>query len=339
MEYNFPKTDLHFHLDGSMIPETTWKLAKERGIKLPADNLEDFKQFLRDTANCGDVYEYLARFDMPTEILQDRDALYETTYETIRECVRIGYAYVEIRFAPQLHILRGLSQEDAIKAVLDAKFAAEKDFPSIRIGIILCCMIVPNNTNRELNFETVRLCEQYLGKGVVALDLAGPEDVVPMTEYAELFVDYHRKGLPMTWHAGDNGIPQNVATVIDYGATRVGHGHHCYYDKDVLQKVIDTGTTLEICLSSNIQCKTEPSFEEHPAKKLFDMGVRIALCTDNMVFSDITIDDEYDHAINEVGFSYNDVIQTNIYAIEASFMPEEDKAPYIEKLKSCFVKE
>ncbi len=333
MKYNFPKVDLHFHLDGSMIPETTWKLAAERGIKLPADNLDDFKQFLKDTANCGDVYEYLARFSMPTEILQDADALYETTYATIRECAAIGYEYVEIRFAPQLHVLKSLTQKDAVEAVLAAKFAAEKDFPTIQIGIILCCMIVPDNTNREMNFETVRLVEQYLGKGVVALDLAGPEDCVPMSEYAELFTEYHAKGLPMTLHAGDNGNPQNVATVIDYGASRVGHGHQCYFDKDVLQKVIDTKTTLEICLSSNIQCKTEPSFEEHPAKKLYDLGARVTLNTDNMVFSAITIDDEYDHAINELGFSYNDLIQMNIYAIEDSFMPEEDKAAYIEKLK------
>ena len=48
MKYSFPKVDLHFHLDGSMVPETTWRLAKERGIKLPTETLEEFKKYLVD---------------------------------------------------------------------------------------------------------------------------------------------------------------------------------------------------------------------------------------------------------------------------------------------------
>ena len=151
MTYDFPKLDLHFHLDGSMIPEVTWKLAAERNVKLPADNIEEFKEFLARTADCGDVGEYLARFSMPTEILQDKAALYETTYSIIELIAKIGLVYTEIRFAPQLHILKGLTQADAIDAVLEAKKDAERDNPSIKIGIILCCMIAPNNENRELS--------------------------------------------------------------------------------------------------------------------------------------------------------------------------------------------
>lgn len=335
-KYPFPKTDLHFHLDGSMIPEVTWQLAKERNVELPAETLDDFKEFLIRTADCGDVGEFLARFDLSTAILQDKEALFTTTYATIQNLAEGGLAYVEIRFAPQLHILKGLSQRETIDAVLKAKFKAEKDFPSIKVGIILCAMIAPNNNNREMNFETARLFEEYVGKGVVAMDLAGFEDSVPMKEYAEIFASAKAKGLPLTIHAGDNGLPQNVSTVIDYGASRIGHGHRCYFDPAVTQKVIDTNTALEICLTSNIQCKTEPSYHDHPAKKLLDMGVKVTLNTDNMVFSNVTIDDEYDHALNDCGFTYNDLIQCNINSIESSFMPKEEKAAYIEKLKAYF---
>ena len=332
MKYPFPKADLHFHLDGSMVPETTFRLAKERNVALPTETIEEFKEYLVRTADCGDVGEYLARFALPTAILQDKKALYETTYDTIKN-VKDTLAYAEIRFAPQLNTEKELTQADAIDAVLAAKFDAEKDFPQIKVNIILCCMIAPNNCNRDANFETVRLFKEYYGKGVVALDLAGFEDSVPMGEYAELFVEPKALGLNMTIHAGDNGIPQNCATVIDYGAKRIGHGHHCFFDKNVLQKVIDTQTALEICLSSNIQCKTEPSFAEHPAKKLLDLGAKVTLNTDNMILANVTIEDEYDHAINEGGFTYKDIVQCNINSFESSFMSEEEKKPYIEELK------
>lgn len=75
MKYSFPKVDLHFHLDGSMVPETTWRLAKERGIKLPTETLEEFKKYLYVTANCNDVAQYLSRFALPVSILQDKAAL------------------------------------------------------------------------------------------------------------------------------------------------------------------------------------------------------------------------------------------------------------------------
>ncbi len=39
-KYPFPKVDLHFHLDGSMVPETTFRLAKDRNVELPTETLE-----------------------------------------------------------------------------------------------------------------------------------------------------------------------------------------------------------------------------------------------------------------------------------------------------------
>ena len=49
--YSFPKVDLHLHLDGSMLPETAWELALERGIPMPADTLEEFRSFIIVTAD------------------------------------------------------------------------------------------------------------------------------------------------------------------------------------------------------------------------------------------------------------------------------------------------
>ncbi|HPW53863.1 MAG TPA: adenosine deaminase [Erysipelotrichaceae bacterium] len=335
MKYPFPKVDLHFHLDGSMVPEVTWKLARERNIKLPGETLEGFKQHLVETADCGDLGEYLARFDLSTAILQDETALEETIYTTI-ENVKDYLCYAEIRFAPQLHTRKGLSQREVIEAVIKGKKRAEKDFPAIRVGIILCCMIADYD-NSEENFETVRLFEEYCNyRDIVALDLAGHEDLVPMSHYAPLFVSPKAKGLPMTIHAGDDGKPENCSLVIDFGATRIGHGHKCYYNKEVLQKVIDTKTTLEICLTSNVQCKTQPSYQEHPAKRLLDAGVKVTLNTDNMILGNLTLLEEYDKALSEAGFTYNDLITCNINSIEAAFMPEEDKPPYIAELKKYY---
>jgi adenosine deaminase len=334
MNFPFPKVDLHFHLDGSMLPELAWRLAQERNLKLPADNLKDFREFIVLTSDCKSVYDYLERFEMPTMILQDKEALKETAFEIIKHVAKQGLAYAEIRFAPQLHTQKGLSQKDSVEAVLEGVRQATAVTPSIKIGIILCCMIAPENANRQANFETVALAKEFYGKGVVGLDLAGPEGFVPMKEYAELFTDYQKEGYPLTIHAGDCDGPASVNEALNFKPTRIGHGHHCYDDPQVVQRVIDENITLEVCITSNIQCKTQPSYAEHPIKKLYDMGVRVTLNTDNMILSNVTLDSEYEIAMKELGFTYNDLIQMNIYSIEASFMPNEDKIEYIDKLKS-----
>lgn len=334
MKFDFPKVDLHFHLDGSMLPELAWELAQERNLPLPADNLEAFREFIVLTSDCKSVYDYLERFAMPTMILQDHDALKRTAYEIIKHVAKQGLAYAEIRFAPQLHTQKELSQKDSVIAVLEGVKAALQEVTTIKIGIILCCMIAPDNTNREANFETVALAKEFYGKGVVGLDLAGPEGFVPMNEYKELFVEYRKEGYPLTIHAGDCDGAHSVDEALNFKPTRIGHGHHCYDDMKVVQRVIDEKITLEVCITSNIQCKTQPSYKEHPIKKLYDMGVRVTLNTDNMILSNVTLDSEYEIAMRELGFTYNDLIKMNIYSIEASFMPEADKPYYIEKLKS-----
>ena len=337
MKYPFPKVDLHFHLDGSIVPEVGWKIAQDPDVDLDLKTYEDYVKMATVPATGVevDVFEYLAKFDLLVKLMQTKEHLKEITYTTIKRACEEGLFYLEIRFAPQKHTEKGLTQRDAIDAVLEGIKQAAVDFPLIKVGLILCCMLSTEDNSKE-NEETVRLTEEYLGKGVVGIDLAGGEDSVPIENYEYLFTDYHKKGYPMTIHAGDNGKPQNVATVIGWGADRVGHGKHCWYDKDVLQKVIDTKTPIEVCLTSNIHCKTEPSYELHPAKKLLDAGVLVTLNTDNQSISNINLDFEYDRAIEQVGFTYNDLIQMNINSINASFMPEEEKPLYIEKLEKYF---
>ena len=186
--YQLPKIDLHLHLDGSMLPETAWELARGRGIQLPADTLEGFRQFIVVTADCRSVNEYLERFAMPLMILQDKASIKRVTKELIGLLASQGLVYGEIRFAPQLHLDKGLTQRDAIDGVLEGRAEGLAENPSIQIGIICCAMCVgTEDINMAENLETVRLAKEYLGKGVVAVDLAGQEGIVPLSNFAPCF--------------------------------------------------------------------------------------------------------------------------------------------------------
>ena len=337
MKYDFPKIDLHLHLDGSMLPESAWEMAEERGVRMPAGNLEDFKKFIVGTADCKDVNEYLEKFELPLQIMQDRESIARTARELVVMLAEQGLVYAEIRFAPQLHMRKGMTQAEAVEAVLEGVNQGMALAKTIDIGVICCAMSIGAETlNKEENLETVRTAKRYLGKGVVAVDLAGAEGIVPLKNFHYIFDLARELEIPFTVHAGDSDGPQTAWDALEFGTKRIGHGHRVYDDRELIKKCVEDGVTLEICPTSNIQCQSQPSYGEHPAKKLLDMGVRVTINTDNMVLSDINLDKEYDHCLNDMGFEYNDLIKMNINSAEAAFMPEDKKRAIIEKLEKCY---
>lgn len=333
---SFPKIDLHLHLDGSVLPETAWELAAAQGVAMPADSLEGYRDYIRAGADCGSVNEYLKRFDLPLQIMQDAGSITRITRELIQLLHRQGLAYAEIRFAPQLHTRAGLTQGQAVQAVLEGRRQGLAACPGIGVGILACMMCVgPETANWDANAETVEITREFLGQGVVGLDLAGAEGIVPLGNFAPLFRRARALGIPFTCHAGDSQGPDTVRDAMDFGARRIGHGHRIFDDPALCRRAAAEGVTLEICPTSNIQCRTQPSYAAHPAKRLLDMGIPVTINTDNMVLAGVSLEDEYDHCLREMGFTPRDLIRMNENAVRASFMPEEEKASLLARLRAC----
>ncbi len=337
---HFPKVELHLHLDGSFLPETVWELGCAAGIAMPADSLEGYRAYLRATQHCGSVNEYLERFDLPLRVMQDAPALTRVTRELTELLGAQGMAYAEIRFAPQLHGQKGMTQRQAVEAVLEGRRQALAHCPGLEIGILLCMMCVgPETANWEANRETVELAPEYLSRGVVGVDLAGAEGIVPLKNFAPLFRRAAELGVPFTCHAGDSQGPDTVRHAMDFGAKRIGHGHRIYEDPALCRRAAAEGVTLEICPTSNIQCKTQPSYAAHPAKKLLDMGIGVCINTDNMTLAGVELADEYRHCLSEMGFTPADLVEMDRCAIRASFAPQEVKERILSALDERGIEE
>ena len=330
----FPKVELHLHLDGSVPPETMWRLAEKEHVPLPAETPEAFREWLKTTSDCRSVNEYLERFELPLQLLQSRENLTIATHDLILLLAGENYAYAEVRFAPQLHVRKGLTQRDAVEAVLEGRAEALKSCPGLKIGFLLCAMSIgPETLNMAENLETVRLTKEMLGRGVVGCDLAGAEGIVPLHRFAPVFDLARELDVPFTCHAGDSQGPDTVLDALNFGTRRIGHGHHLYDAPELWDRVRSSGVTLEICPTSNIQCKTQPSYRVHPAKKLLDAGIRVTINTDNSALAAVTLEEEYAHCLEEMGFTPEDLVRMNRYAAESSFLPEKEKAELLKTLE------
>ena len=322
MKYDYPKIDLHLHLDGSIRPETVWELYQKEGL-LPEG--ADFETFTRDAAvlePCLDVNDCLAKFDLPLQIMQDAEYITRITKELVCDLAAWGVVYGEIRFAPQLHTQKGLTQEEVVAAAVKGMQEATAG-SFFKVGLILCCM--RGNDNQKENMETIELTAKFLGRGVVAADIAGEEEIYPLHQFENLFVRAQELGVPYTIHASEEEGPDGIRHAIRFGTKRIGHGVKGKKDPEVVQMMIDHGIFIESCPTSNLQTTSVAHITEHPVLEYLRKGIRVTLNTDNMTVSDTTVEKEFKQLEEHLGLTPEEKKQMLMNSVDAAFLSEEEK--------------
>ncbi len=313
-------TELHLHLDGSLRPETVWELAKDQGICLPAKTLEEVRFQMEVPENCRTLEEYLKRFDLPLMVLQKADALERVTFELTEDLAKEGVTYAEIRFAPQLSVNSGLTQDEVVEAAIRGAKRGMNVYPQIRIGLILCCM--RGNTNEEWNMQTIETARKYLGDVVCAVDLAGAESLFPTKNFKTAFDKAREYGIPMTIHAGEADGPDSIRTALGFGARRIGHGVACIKDPALIRQLVSQQIILEVCVTSNYQTKVVSAIDRHPIRQLFDAGVHVTVNSDNMTCSRTDILREIKILNDVFGFTDKEIDRLQEYAWEGRFLKD-----------------
>ena len=313
--------DLHLHLDGAVTVEIAKQLAELQNIKLPAADDEELKRLLTVPADCESLNDFLECFALPLSLMQTPEGLSEAV-RLVAENVKLqGVIYAEIRFAPQLHTERGMTQEDAIRAALDGIKKTD-----LKVNLILCLM--RGEGNEALNEETLRLAKKYLvaDGGVTAIDIAGAEALYPTEDYREIFAAAKEAGIPFTIHAGEADGAESVRLAIEFGATRIGHGVRIYEDPEVMKLVKEKGVTLEMCPTSNRQTHAIEDMSKYPLIDYMNQGIKVTLNTDDMGIEGITLSDEYRYMEQTFHLTPGQERTLLRNAIDAAFTTEEVKA-------------
>ena len=134
-------TDLHVHLDGSLSLESVRHLCDMQNIET-GDEIE-LSEKLSVSSDCKNLNEYLEKFEFPLQLLQTREAVKYSVCQLVKEQEEQGVIYSEIRFAPQLHTRKGLSQQEIVEAACEGLDESRKYWKSYSChNLILCCMLI-----------------------------------------------------------------------------------------------------------------------------------------------------------------------------------------------------
>ena len=319
--------DLHLHLDGSLSVKDCEYLAKLQGIDLG----EDFPSNLYVPQDCPSLEEYLTKFELPLKLLQSKEAIEYAAYSLTSRLAEMGYIYAEIRYAPLLHLQKGLTQLEVAKSALVGLEKALKEHPEFEANLILCCM---RHAPKELNLETVEVAHQLKGTRVVAVDLAGAEKLHPSSYFKEVFALAKQYQLNITIHAGEATGSDEIMMALDNGATRIGHGVHLSLDEMTVNRVIKENICFEFCPTSNLQTKSLSTYKDVPLKQFVDRGIKVTINSDNMTVSNVTAISEMSIMKKTFNLSKEEVNTLLTTSIEHAFADEKVKQNLKEKLAS-----
>ncbi len=270
-----PKSDLHLHLDGSLRLSTLIELAKKDKIELPSYSEEGLKELVFKD-KYGNLGEYLHGFMYTCSILHKAENLERVAYELAIDNQNEGVRYIEIRYAPQLHVD---NKDMTMKVVLESvnnglkraatefnsrKEVISKEEPPFKYGIVTCAMrMFGQNFSPYYGnlfsvhrysepMEVIKMGALELAKAVIKIrdeqgipivgfDLAGQEAGYPASDFRAAYDYVHKNFMHKTVHAGEAyGAESIFEAITSLHADRIGHGYYMFDEEKISDpKILD----------------------------------------------------------------------------------------------------
>jgi adenosine deaminase len=337
-----PKALLHDHLDGGLRPSTVIDIAGQTGYDgLPATDVDELAKWFRTRSHSGSLERYLEPFSHTVAVMQTPDALYRVAYECVEDLAADSVVYAEVRFAPELHIDRGLSFDQIVDAVLEGFAAGEKACAAAGRAITVR-LLVTAMRHAAVSRRIAELAIRFRDKGVVGFDIAGAEAGNPPTRHLDAFEYMRDHNARFTIHAGEAfGLPSIHEAIAFCGADRLGHGVRIVDDIEVIEDgdvrlgtlasiLRDKRIPLELCPSSNVQTGAVKSIADHPFDLLARTRFRVTVNTDNRLMSDTSMSLEMHRLVEAFGYGWSDLERFTINAMKSAFIPFDERLAIID---------
>lgn len=337
-----PKALLHDHLDGGLRPSTVLDIAGQIGYDgLPATDVDELATWFRTRSHSGSLERYLEPFSHTVAVMQTPESLHRVAYECVEDLAADSVVYAEVRFAPELHIDRGLSFDEIVDAVLSGFADGEKACAAAGRPIVVR-LLVTAMRHAAVSREIAELAIRFRDKGVVGFDIAGAEAGNPPTRHLDAFEYMRDHNARFTIHAGEAfGLPSIHEAIAFCGADRLGHGVRIVDDIEVAEDgsvrlgqqaaiLRDKRIPLELCPSSNVQTGAVKSIAEHPFDLLARARFRVTVNTDNRLISDTTMSREMQRLVDAFGYGWSDLERFTINAMKSAFIPFDERLAIID---------
>lgn len=316
------KAEIHCHLEGAIRTPTMIDVAIQDGVTLPTYEIEALDQHVKVREQFKDLQSVLDAFRIAQSCITSPAVVGRIADELFQDAASQNIRLFEVRFSPDWAFRgHGLDWDEALEAILAARERAQSQL-GMAIGLTAI-------TSRSLGTQS---CEATVAwairhrDAIHSIDLADGEAQHPIGEFVHPVLRAKDAGLKVTVHSGEDTSAQAVIdTILAVSPDRIGHGIRIIEDMRAVELVIQRGITLEVNPWSNYLTHSVERIEDHPLKRLFDLGVKVTINSDDPELLDTNLNNEYRIAHEVLGMSFEDIRICNRYAVEAAFLPDDVK--------------
>lgn len=323
-----PKIELHRHLEGSFRLDTMVTIAEKYGIEMPEYDTELLRPFVQMMPNeTRNAQHFLGKFMTIRQFFRSPEVIQQATREAIADAAADNVKYMELRFTPRaLSNILQCSYYDVVSWVCDATEQACLDYP-IQVRLIVS---MNRHESPEIGEHVLAAAVENRHRGVTAIDLAGNEQQFSAEPFRSTFYKAKELGLGVTVHAGEWGEPSNIRQAVEeLHADRIGHGVRAYENPELVDWLVERGTVLELCPTSNVHSGVVADWNVHPLQYLFASHVRTTINTDDPLISNIVLSDELCHAVQDMQMTLDDVKRQTITAAQSAFLSDDERAALV----------
>ncbi|MDO5665016.1 MAG: adenosine deaminase [Bacteroidia bacterium] len=320
-----PKAELHVHIEGTFEPELMFEIAQRNNISLKYNSVEE----LRDAYKFNNLQDFLDIYYSAANVLLYEQDFYDLTMAYLRKAHADNVIHTEIFFDPQTHTERGVSFDTVINGITNALKDAKTEF-GISSKLIMCFL---RHLSEQSAMETLKLALPHKDK-IVAVGLDSSEKGNPPSKFFNVFNQAREEGFFVVAHAGEEGPAEYVWEAIDLlEAERIDHGVSSVDDPDLMEELRDREIPLTVCPLSNLKLKVVENLKDIPVKIFLEKGILVTLNSDDPSYFGGYVNDNYLQTAEALNLSRNDIYTMAKNSFLASFITENERSIFIEKLR------
>ncbi len=271
---DYPKIELHVHLEGTVQPRTLLDLATRNDLPLPVATVEELTALYEFT----DFAHFIEVWILTTNVMRTYDDFRQIVVDYAAQAASYGAVYLEAIFSPIERVARGVRWDDLFEGYCDGAQQAQEEH-----GIVV--RLTPDayrGADVEAAEELARRSVAYRDRGIVGLGLGGPEAGFAPQPYKRAFEIAKAGGLASVPHAGESAGAESIRETMEaLQADRIRHGIRAVDDADLVAELAARQIVLDVCPTSNLRTRSVSDLDRHPLPRLVAAGVSCSLGTDD----------------------------------------------------------
>ena len=173
-------------------------------------------------------------------------------------------------------------------------------------------------SRKSYNIEFEKLIFELIYSEIFSgIDIYGDESYNDLSKFKDIYICAKNMGMKLKAHVGEFGNADDVIDTIEYlDLDVVQHGINIVSSKDGMIYAKERGVIFNVCPTSNIVLKRAKSFNEHPIRLMYDIGLKVTINTDDLLLFNSTLSNEYLKLYNSKVFNAEELNKIRIKSLK-----------------------